>query len=226
MHATSFTNTYMVKKLTIETNHKPLETIFKKPICNAPPRLQRILLDVASYSPTVIYKKGESMYLADILSRDCENPAATNEEDVEVLSILSISDTAIERKNAVHAKRRSPTRAQESHRNRLAAKSKGITCNITAILELQRRNKQLQQFTLQRPKSDNSSWPEARNTKTNTLWTFRRTTYFISRSRAHILDRHDSRHHQLHRTMQYLSTNPKKQHSRTVDHQKSAEITI
>lgn len=85
------------KKLIVESDHKPLESIFRKPICNAPPRLQRILMDVASYSPTVVYKKGETMHLADILSRDCENPAATKEDEFEVLSILSISDKAIVR---------------------------------------------------------------------------------------------------------------------------------
>lgn len=85
------------KELTIETDHKPLEAIFKKPICNAPPRLQRILMDVASYSPEVIYRKGETMYLADILSRDCDNPAAMEQDEFQVLSLVSISDNATTR---------------------------------------------------------------------------------------------------------------------------------
>lgn len=50
------------KEIIIETDHKPLESIFKKVIASAPPRLQRILLEISPYAPTVIYKKGETMY--------------------------------------------------------------------------------------------------------------------------------------------------------------------
>lgn len=85
------------KKLTVETDHKPLETIFKKPISNAPPRLQRILLEIAPYAPTVIYRKGETMYVADTLSRDCDPNEATADEEFEVLAILSISNDAMDR---------------------------------------------------------------------------------------------------------------------------------
>lgn len=46
------------KRLTVETDHKPLESIFKKSIASAPPRLQRILLDIAPYAPKIVYKKG------------------------------------------------------------------------------------------------------------------------------------------------------------------------
>lgn len=85
------------KILTIETDHKPLESIFKKTISSAPPRLQRILLDIAPYAPTVIYRKGETMYLADTLSRDCDNISPTDDEDFEVLALLAISDQAADR---------------------------------------------------------------------------------------------------------------------------------
>lgn len=85
------------KKLTIETDHKPLESICKKPIGNAPPRLQRILMDLSPYGPEVIYRKGATMFLADILSRDCINETPNDAEEIEVLSILSVSDNAIAR---------------------------------------------------------------------------------------------------------------------------------
>lgn len=45
------------KKLTIETDQKPLEIIFKKPLHMAPARLQRILFDVTQYHPVIEYKK-------------------------------------------------------------------------------------------------------------------------------------------------------------------------
>lgn len=85
------------KRVTIETDHKPLETIFKKPICNAPPRLQRILLEIAPYAPTIIYRKGKLMLVADALSRDCDNTEAEDGEEFEVLALLPMSDNAASR---------------------------------------------------------------------------------------------------------------------------------
>lgn len=53
----------------IETDHKPLEPIFTKPLATAPKRLQRMLLNLQRYSLNVKYKKGKDLYLADTLSR-------------------------------------------------------------------------------------------------------------------------------------------------------------
>lgn len=92
------------KNLTIETDHKPLETIFKKPIQCAPARLQRILLDVSVYSPKIIYKKGKEIPIADLLSRDIKtdnNHEETEEEELVVQIILAISESA--RKSLVKA---------------------------------------------------------------------------------------------------------------------------
>jgi RNase H-like domain found in reverse transcriptase/Reverse transcriptase (RNA-dependent DNA polymerase)/Integrase zinc binding domain len=57
------------ERITIESDHKPLETIFKKSLLQAPKRLQRMLLRLQRYNITVTYKKGVEMYLADTLSR-------------------------------------------------------------------------------------------------------------------------------------------------------------
>ena len=56
-------------KIVVETDHKPLQPIFKKPIHAAPCRLQRMLLRLLRYNLDVIYKKGSLMYLTDHLSR-------------------------------------------------------------------------------------------------------------------------------------------------------------
>ena len=53
----------------VETDHKPLKSIFKKPLHQAPSRLQEMLLQLQSYDLTVTYKSGKEMYLADTLSR-------------------------------------------------------------------------------------------------------------------------------------------------------------
>ncbi|CAK1599497.1 unnamed protein product [Parnassius mnemosyne] len=53
----------------IETDHKPLESIFKKPLDSIPARLQRMILRLQCYDLIVTYKPGKYMYLADTLSR-------------------------------------------------------------------------------------------------------------------------------------------------------------
>lgn len=53
----------------IQTDHKPLESIFRKSLHSAPKRLQRMLLRLQKYDLQVSYKNGTEMYLADTLSR-------------------------------------------------------------------------------------------------------------------------------------------------------------
>lgn len=82
------------KKLTIETDHKPLEIIFKKPLHTAPARLQRILFDVTQYDPVIEYKKGSQLYVADSLSRDCKQNIENNAEpemEIEVHIVMAMS---------------------------------------------------------------------------------------------------------------------------------------
>ena len=55
----------------VETDHSPLEQIFKKNIAEAPARLQRLLLRCMNFDITVRYKAGNSIPVADALSRVC-----------------------------------------------------------------------------------------------------------------------------------------------------------
>ena len=55
--------------IVVESDHKPLETIFKHPISHAPKRLQKMMLHLQRYTFTIVYRKGSTMWLADILSR-------------------------------------------------------------------------------------------------------------------------------------------------------------
>lgn len=57
------------KRVTIESDHKPLEAIVKKALASAPPRLQRILLRMQKYDYTLEYKPGKELVLPDMLSR-------------------------------------------------------------------------------------------------------------------------------------------------------------
>jgi RNase H-like domain found in reverse transcriptase/Reverse transcriptase (RNA-dependent DNA polymerase)/Integrase zinc binding domain/Integrase core domain/Aspartyl protease len=78
--------------ITIETDHKPLVNIFKKSIEDAPARLRRIMHDVMLYNPNVIYKKGAELYIADILSRDCETTDYADSSELEVLVVLDMTE--------------------------------------------------------------------------------------------------------------------------------------
>ena len=55
--------------ITVHTDHEPLETIFKKLLCKAPQRLQRMMLKLQRYQFSVRYKKGKELYVVDTLSR-------------------------------------------------------------------------------------------------------------------------------------------------------------
>lgn len=91
------------KQLTVESDHKPLQSIFQKPLHSSPTRLQKIRLSLLTYNPNVVYKPGSEMFLADPLSRDCQNiPTNEEEEHFDIQSILCISKTELDNlKNAI-----------------------------------------------------------------------------------------------------------------------------
>ena len=60
---------YGRRKVDIETDHKPLVTVFKKPLVSAPRRIQRMMLRLPKYSLELRYKKGKNMVVSEILSR-------------------------------------------------------------------------------------------------------------------------------------------------------------
>lgn len=43
------------------------------------------MISVLPYASEVVYKKGELIYVADILSRDCENKKESDREEIEVM---------------------------------------------------------------------------------------------------------------------------------------------
>ena len=57
------------RKITVHTDHKPLQAIFQEPGSLAPPRLQRILLRLSKYDTQVKYVGSKSVLLANTLSR-------------------------------------------------------------------------------------------------------------------------------------------------------------
>ena len=76
------------RSITVQTDHKPLGTIFKKSLLSAPKRLQRMLLQLQRYSLNKAYKPGKELFIADTLSRAfLPNKPSTEELNSEVLAV-------------------------------------------------------------------------------------------------------------------------------------------
>ncbi|KAK7891393.1 hypothetical protein WMY93_023356 [Mugilogobius chulae] len=70
------------RKVTVQSDHKPLETIVRKPLLSAPKRLQRMMLRIQKYDLNVVYVPGKDMLLADTLSR-AYLPECSHKDSVE-----------------------------------------------------------------------------------------------------------------------------------------------
>ena len=57
------------RKTEVLSDYKPLESIPKKPLHRAPKRLQGMIIRLQKYDLDVKYQKGDTMFLADTLSR-------------------------------------------------------------------------------------------------------------------------------------------------------------
>ena len=83
-------------KVHIETDHKPLVSITRKPIHLAPKCLQRMLLKFQKYDINLEYKRGKEMYLADALStlypKDSAPQTELQSEFCHQLEEVSISE--------------------------------------------------------------------------------------------------------------------------------------
>ena len=91
---------YGLPNVGVETDHKPLESILKKPLHQAPLRLQRMIMSLQKYPITVCYKPGKELLVADALSRYPLPVEASDLEfkkyDISSLHLLPISETKLE----------------------------------------------------------------------------------------------------------------------------------
>lgn len=83
--------------VTVETDHKPLEFLYRKSLVTAPPRIQRMMLKLLKYTFKVVWIEGKSMIVPDALSRSPIHESVTTEEEYEVLTVrnLPISDVRL-----------------------------------------------------------------------------------------------------------------------------------
>ena len=105
-------NQYLARreKIYVETDHKPLESIFKKSLLAAPCRLQRMLLRLQKYNLAVSYKPGSQMLLADHLSRAAQHENTVPEDTFQVFSV------DLEKSNPIQALKVSPERLEQLQR--------------------------------------------------------------------------------------------------------------
>ena len=91
---------YGQREVIVESDHKPLEAILKKPIHQAPLRLQRMILRLKPYAIKAKYTPRSQLLIADALSRSqmsapMNDPAY--EFEVNVLESGQISETMFEK---------------------------------------------------------------------------------------------------------------------------------
>lgn len=81
------------RPVTVQSDHKPLESVFQKTIASTTPRLQRMLLRLLEYNISVQYTPGREMHIADTLSRSYlrEEPPSRVEREIAEDTVISIS---------------------------------------------------------------------------------------------------------------------------------------
>ena len=93
---------YAHREVIVETDHKALETILKKPIQQSPLRLQKMILRTKPYALNVKYIPGSHLILADALSRASLPIEPANQPDeFEInLSYGHVSETMLQKLTA------------------------------------------------------------------------------------------------------------------------------
>ena len=100
---------YGKNDVTVESDHKPLESLLKKPMSASPMRIQRMRLKLEPYSFNLIHVNGKSIGLADCLSRF---PQQMEKDDIvmdEELMVCKIDTLA----HQWHSKIEEATRADD-----------------------------------------------------------------------------------------------------------------
>ena len=75
-------------KTIVFSNHKLLESIFKKPLHRAPKHLQGMMIRLQKYYLEVRYKKGSKMFLVDTLSRAFLPAGEQDENEFETINMM------------------------------------------------------------------------------------------------------------------------------------------
>ena len=114
-----FHNYVYGKEVSVQTDHKPIEAIFKKSIERSPPRVTRMLMDLAKYNLKVNWIPGKEMHLADALSRapsvETNEKLDNKNDDVEVYKIVQMPLTDVQVNEYKTALLKEPTELKLLH---------------------------------------------------------------------------------------------------------------
>ena len=81
------------RHVTVESDHRPLEVLLKKPIVIAPKRLQRMLLRLQRYTFQLKYTPGSQVLVADALSRAPKRREEESDQaDLEAVRAITDAD--------------------------------------------------------------------------------------------------------------------------------------
>ena len=85
------------RTITFQSDHQPLQSIWKKSIVSTSPRLQRLLLRLVHYDLNIQFLRGKENVIADVLSRVCPlqsaNPKAID-SNIDVIPVHHITQSA------------------------------------------------------------------------------------------------------------------------------------
>ena len=112
------------RTITVQSDHQPLQSIWKKSIVSASPRLQKLLLRLAHYDINTEFFHGKENTIADVLSRVCplqSNNSKIKESNIDVIPVHHITQSAPISK----------TRQQEL---RLATQSDPTLCSLSKTI--------------------------------------------------------------------------------------------
>ena len=84
-------------KTIVFSDHKPLESILKKPLHHAPKRLQGMIIRLQKYDLEVRYEKGSKMFLADTLSRTFLPASKQDKNEFETINMMKYLSVSEER---------------------------------------------------------------------------------------------------------------------------------
>ena len=85
------------RTITVQSDHHPPQSICKKSIVSASPRLQRLLLRLEHYNLNIEFLRGKENVIADALSRVCplqSSNSKTKDSNIDVIPVHHITQTA------------------------------------------------------------------------------------------------------------------------------------
>ena len=92
----SFTHMCKGAEVFYDRKDKPLESIFRKPLNEAPPRLQRMLLKLTKYDLVVRYVPGKQQVISDCLSRAPLSETEPFSEPEDVIGVNLVEELGLE----------------------------------------------------------------------------------------------------------------------------------